>query len=148
MTFKEVELTEAIAKQLMSLSEDWEREDICRGYRSNELRDLDGNRIFLALEGDAAVGYLFGHREIAEKATSVYPAGAEYFEVEELYIKPEFRNRGIGKRLFQYVEAEVAAEADMIVLSTSTKNFRAVLHFYIDELGMEFWSARLFKRIR
>ena len=24
---------------------------------------------------------------------------------------------------------------------------REVQHFYIDELGMEFWSARLFKRL-
>ena len=30
---------------------------------------------------------------------------------------------------------------------TATKNFRAILRFYIDELGMAFWSARLYKKI-
>jgi hypothetical protein len=34
-----------------------------------------------------------------------------------------------------------------IVLSTASKNSKAILHFYLDELGMQFWSARLFKRI-
>lgn len=104
--------------------------------------------MFLALEGDEIAGYLFGHAETAGEATSVYPAGTEYFEVEELYVKPALRNRGIGRKLFQYVEGEVTAEADMILLSTATKDHRAILRFYIDELGMAFWSARLFKKVR
>ena len=33
------------------------------------------------------------------------------------------------------------------MLSTATKNWRAILHFYIDELDMRFWNARLFRRI-
>ena len=56
-------------------------------------------------------------------------------------------SRGIGKALFEFASAAVEDEADYIVLSTATKNWRAILHFYLDELDMEFWSARLFKRI-
>lgn len=145
MTVEEVKLTEVVLEQLLSLSEDWEKENSCHGYQKNRLGDIEGNRIFLAVEDNMVIGYLFGHKEIAEKTTSVYQAGTEYFEIEELYVKPAFRSCGIGKRLFQYVEREVADEVDMIMLSTATKNFRAILHFYIDELGMEFWSARLFK---
>ena len=36
---------------------------------------------------------------------------------------------------------------NLIMLITATKNFRAILHFYIDELGMDFWSTSLFKKI-
>lgn len=148
MTVEEVKLTKDVLEQLISFSEDWEKENSCHGYQKNTLDDIKGNRIFLAVENDIIMGYLFGHGEIAEKTTSVYQAGTKCFEIEELYVKPSFRNHGVGKRLFQYVESEVAAEVDMITLSTAAKNFRAILHFYIDELGMEFWSARLFKRIR
>lgn len=148
MTVKEVELTEEILEQIISLSEAWEEENSCHGYQKNTLEDIDGNRVFIAVEGDLVIGYLFGHKKVTEKSTSVCPAGTKYFEIEELYVKPSFRNCGVGKTLFRYVEKEVAAEADMIMLSTATKNFRAILHFYIDELGMEFWSARLFKKIR
>lgn len=48
----------------------------------------------------------------------------------------------------EVAEKEIADHVDMIMLGTATKNFRAILHFYIDELGMKFWSARLFKSIK
>ena len=84
MTVEEVKLTKEVLEQLISFSEDWEKENSCHGYQKNTLDDIKGNRIFLAVENDIIMGYLFGHD----------------------------------------------------------------LHFYIDELGMEFWSARLFQRIR
>ncbi|MCH5260770.1 MAG: GNAT family N-acetyltransferase, partial [Lachnospiraceae bacterium] len=141
-------LTEELLKQLISLSEAWETENCCHGYIKNTPDDIKGNRVFVAFEDSVMIGYLFGHKEVTEKTTSVYQIGTKYFEIEELYVKPAFRGRGIGKRLFRYVEREVADEVDMIMLGTATKNFRAILHFYIDELGMEFWSARLFKKLR
>lgn len=148
MTVKEVKMTEIILEQLISLSEDWEKENSCHGYQTNSLDDIKGNQIFLAVENDIVIGYLLGHKEVAEKTTSVYQAGTKSFEIEELYVKPSFRRRGIGKRIFEYVEKQVADEVDIIMLSTASKNYCAILHFYIDELGMEFWSARLFKKIR
>lgn len=148
MIIKEVTLTEELLKQLISLSEAWETENCCHGYIKNTPDDIKGNRVFVAFEDSVMIGYLFGHKEVTEKTTSVYQIGTKYFEIEELYVKPAFRGRGIGKRLFRYVEREVADEVDMIMLGTATKNFRAILHFYIDELGMEFWSARLFKKLR
>ena len=147
MTVEESKLTEEILEQIISLSKDWEEENSCHGYQKNTFDDIDGNRVFIAVEDDIVIGYLFGHKKVTEKTTSVCRADTKYFEIEELYVKPAFRNHGVGKTLFQYVEREVAAEVDMIMLSTATKNFRAILHFYIDELGMEFWSARLVKKI-
>ena len=147
MTIKESELSAAVAERLIELSEDWERENSCHGYIKNTPADIEGNRIFLAMEGDAVIGYLFGHQAVTERATSIYPAGAKYFELEELYVMPAYRDRGVGRALFQYAEGAVASQVEMIMLGTATKNFRAILHFYIDELGMDFWSARLFKKL-
>ena len=144
----ETDLTEEILKELIYLSEEWEKEGSCYGYRKNEKADIDGNRIFLACAGTTIIGYLFGHTEKAEKASSIMQDGTPYFEVEEIYVRPEYRSGGIGKQLFDCAEKAVADDADFLMLCTATKNWKAIFHFYIDELGMNFWSARLFKRSR
>ena len=135
---------------LIRLSEDWEAENSCHGYRKNEPADIEGNRIFLAEEENEIIGYLFGHLEKSEKRTSFMEANTPYFEIEELYVVPAYRCRGVGKELFFQAEkqAKEDGEASFLMLSTATKNWKAILHFYLEETGMEFWSARLFKKIR
>ena len=145
LRFSEAELTEDILTELIRLSEAWERENSCHGYRRNDKTDLEGNRVFLACAGDAVVGYLFGHVERSKHASSVMPDGTAFCEIEELYVRPFLRGKGVGKRLFEYAEQALRAEAEFLMLSTATKNWRAILHFYIDELDMRFWSARLYK---
>lgn len=144
---KEVELEDNVLSELISFSEAWEVENSCHGYRKNELEDIRGNRVFLAVNEIETVGYLFGHKEITENGNSIHQKGEAFFELEEIYVKPEYRGRGIGKQLFQYAEEQLKGEVPMILLSTATKNYKAILHFYVEELDMEFWNARLFKRM-
>lgn len=146
--YREVTLSEDVLQSLIALSEDWEKENSCHGYGKNGREDIEGNRIFTACQNGEIIGYLFGHRTAAGNFSSVMPEGTEFFEVEELYVKPEFRSQGTGKRLFSLAEDTVKDESlRYLCLSTATKNYRAILHFYIDEMGMDFWSARLFKEI-
>ena len=148
MLIHEVELNNAVLDKLIALSKDWEAEQSCHGYRANERADIEGNRIFLAEEDGATLGYLFGHMEKSEKQSSVMPDGTPYFEIEELYVVPSRRSRGVGAALFAYAEEALRPETDFILLGTATKNWRAILHFYLDVADMQFWSARLFKRIK
>ncbi len=143
----EVELDDAVLKQLIHFSEDWAAENSCYGYRANDRSDIEGNRIFFAEEDGKVVGYLFGKVYKSENMQAVMPKGTPYFEVEELYVIPERRSCGIGQSLFKYVEEAVKYEAKYMVLSTATKNWKAIFHFYIDELDMQFWNARLFRKI-
>lgn len=147
VVIEERELDDRLLDTLIRLSGDWEAENSCYGYRKNEKADIEGNRIFLAKAGEEMMGYLFGHPEKAERSKSIMPDGTPVFEVEELFVKPEYRSKGVGKLLFLYAEEAVRDTADYIMLSTATRNWRAIFHFYLDELGMEFWSARLFKKV-
>ena len=145
---RETELTDGVEERLIAFSADWEAENSCFGYRKNERADIEGNRIFLAETEGRIIGYLFGQVRKAENMSSIMPVGTEYFEIEELYVAPDMRSMGVGGRLFRFAEEAVRQEGTgYICLSTATKNFRAILHFYIEEMGMEFWSARLFKKI-
>jgi GNAT superfamily N-acetyltransferase len=147
MRIYEAECTDTVTGELIRLSGEWEAEGSCRGYRANTPEDLTGRRIFLAEENDRIFGYLFGIRKEAERSSTVMEKGTPFFEVEELYVVPEWRSRGIGRKLFEFAETQVQDEAEVILLSTATKNWRAVLHFYLEELDLEFWSATLFKHL-
>ncbi len=147
VTIRETPLTEAALETLIALSRDWEAENSCHSYRANERADIEGRRIFLAEDGVRVIGYLFGKSFRSEKASSIMPEGTPCFEVEELYVVPERRSRGVGRALMEAAEQAVKGEAEYVMLSTATKNWRAILHFYIDEAGMEFWNARLFKKL-
>lgn len=144
----EVQPDDKLLEKLIAMSADWEAENSTYGYRKNAPGDIEGNRIFLAERDGRLLGYLFGHEERSERARSIMADGTAYFEIEELYVVPAHRSEGIGRALFRYAEREVkAAGIEFVLLSTATKDYKKILHFYIEELGMDFWSARLFKRI-
>ena len=144
----EAELTDELLSTLIAMSVAWEAENSTHGYRTNDRNDIEGNRIFLAERNGEVLGYLFGHKTVAERTNSIMEEGTAFFEIEELYVTPEHRSEGIGKKLFSFAEQTVQAEGiRYLMLSTATKNCKRILHFYLDELGMDFWSARLYKKL-
>lgn len=147
LSYEEVSLSKSVGNRLIQLSADWAAENSCYGYRTNSLSDIEGNRIFTAQDNGEIIGYLFGNVRRSSIMKTIMPEDTPFFEVEELYIAKEYRSRGIGSALFRFAQDKVKTEAEYMVLSTATKNWKAILHFYLDELGMEFWSARLFKKI-
>ena len=147
MVIYEAEVQEEIIGELIALSKAWEEENSCYGYRANTRENIEGNRVFLADEDGKVLGYLFGKVSRSENMRSIMPEGTPFFEVEELYVVPSRRREGIGASLFRYAEDALRREAQFMVLSTATKNWQAVFRFYLDELDMSFWSARLFKKI-
>ena len=134
-------------KRLLELSLMWEKEDSCYGYHANTEDDLK-DRYILAAYDDELIAYVFGKEEVQDKQTSVIDKNMHYFEIEELYVHPSYRSRGIGKQLMETLEKELKKKGlRMMVLSTATKNWKAIMHFYIDEIEMNFWSARLYKHL-
>ena len=65
--------------------------------------------------------------------------------LEDLFVLPEYRGQGIGKALYRMLEDLVNGNCEYITLSTSTKNYQSIFKLYIEELGMCFHSAFLFK---
>ena len=145
MRIYEAELTEELLETLIGFSKDWEAEKSCTGYRENTREDIEGRRIFLAEEDGTVLGYAFGQSTKSEKMSSIMAEGTPYFGIDEIYVISERRSEGIGQALFRYIEENI--EEEYIVLGTATKNYKAILHFYIDELGMSFWSASLYKKL-
>ena len=147
MKYEETSLTKDLLDRLIQFSKDWESENSCYGYIANSVSDIEGNRIFVATDDGNIIGYLFGHISQSKNMKSIMPEGTPFFEIEELYVVPQFRSQGVGSSLFSFAVTQIKETAEYAVLSTATKNWKAILHFYIEELGMEFWSARLYKKL-
>ncbi len=145
---EKVSLTREVEAELIALSAQWAQEDSCYGYRTNTAEDLKGQDILIATVDGKTVGYLLCHIYTQEKESRTVPQGSRCMEIEELYVLPEYRSRGMGKGLYHTAADSCGEELDYVTLSTATKNYKAILHFYIDKLDMTFWNARLFQKRR
>lgn len=145
MQYEFRKLDEDTAAQLIYLSGEWKKEGCCYGMEVNSVRDLK-EPLAVALDSGRIAGYIFGHFYSVENKVSYAQIGETCFTVDELYVLPEYRHMGIGKTLFRLMENEVKSRCAFITLATSSKNYQAILKFYIEELGMDFHSAFLIKR--
>lgn len=141
---KETTLNDEIIDKLIELSRKWYEEDITYGYKVNELSDLIDKKIFIISEESDIIGYLTGYYYLSETMNSLIDNGTNCFEVDEFYIQKDKRNKGLGSKLFKYMEDNV--DADCISLSSANKNYVPLLHLYVDELEMKPHSIRLFKK--
>ena len=147
MEFKKAIYDEETVKQLIELSYVWEKEGITWGLRHNTKDDLE-ELCFIAIENNKIIGYAFGKYSENDTHESFAKKGDTFFDIYELYVLPEYRNQGIGRKLFQLIENEVKDKADFVVLGTATKDYQRILHFYLEEIGMDFHSAFLFKKTK
>ena len=139
-------LDEDTVCQLIELSQAWVEEDCCWGIVPNTQEDLQ-EPLAAALDGAKIIGYAFGHFYTQEKRSSCIEAGKRCFSLDELYVLPQYRGLGVGKKLYGMIETEAAKNSSFLTLTTSTKNYKSILKLYIEELGMDFHSAFLFKKL-
>ena len=120
-------------------------------YKRIELSVENINRIIeqvlVALDQDVNVGYVFGHYCEQKYDTTYANKNDKSFCLDELYVLPSYRGKGIGKNLFKLMEDNVKSNCKCITLTTSSKNYKSILKLYIEELGMEFRNAFLVKKV-
>lgn len=135
-------------QQVAKLSKAFTDEGICNGMIADDYEFFKSCDVVVAVENNKVVGYAYGDI-IKEKNDHAYAKKHErVFNFEEMYILPEFRNKGIGKKLFTFLE-DFAQEnnCDLVELCAGSKDYERLLRFYTQELGMTFWNAFLYKRL-
>ena len=137
-------LTDETAARLIALSALWVEENCSFGMVKNSRDDLR-EPLWTARDNGVIVGYLFGRFYRQERRISGITPGSECFEIDELYVLPEYRSQRIGGRLFAAMEADVGTRAAFLTLTTSTKDWRKMLRFYTENAGMTFHNAFFFK---
>lgn len=133
---------------VLAMSDALVAEGCCNGMVRDTIEYLEKYDIYIAFEGETAVGYAYGQADTAQKSRGQTQKGERYFDVEEIYVRPEYRSAGYGRALFAALEAHARAQGcESVQLAAVAKDYGRLLHFYVDELGMEFWNAFLTKRL-
>lgn len=133
--------------QLLNLSKKWVEEKCTPSYLLSEESDFMGKDVFVAMLNNEIIAYILGEIKILEEKTSYNEIGEKAYELDEFYVLEEYRNKGIGKSLYQFVEGSVKDKVDVIGLIASSRRYEELLRFYIDELKMQFNHALLVKRM-
>ncbi len=128
----------------------WDEENIAYVFtyenREEFLADFERfQKYFLVAESDGQiVGYVNGSVLVNEQV-EVLPKRETYLEIENIYVRPEFRNRHVGGELLEKL-LEVAEHNGIkrFVVSTVTKEMDGILKFY-RRYGFKPWLVELFK---
>ncbi|MBR2067117.1 MAG: GNAT family N-acetyltransferase [Solobacterium sp.] len=142
-----IEESRHVLEALLELSKEWAMEKSSPAYYENEVEEYLDKEIFIALDGDKIVAYAMGVIKELEEKTSYNQIGDIAFCIDEFFVTKKYRNQGIGRMLYQFVEEELGCEVDLISLSATSYRYKDLLKFYIDDLGMEFNHAFLTKKM-
>ncbi len=134
--------------QLVELSKKFADENCCNGVVADDYNYFFGKKVAVVVNKDVIIGYAYGEVGIEITNRSYSKINDKYYYIDEMYIDKEYRNQGIGKRLYQYLEQyAIDNKCVSIQLNAVSKDYKSLLKFYIEELGFEFLNALLIKHI-
>ena len=137
-------------EEILQLDRQWEQEDIAHDFifisREEFIASLERfPTYFLVAENDGhIVGYINGSVQLG-KGMAVIPEQESYLEIDNVYVKPEFRNSGIGGKLIEGL-LEVATQNGIqrFLVSSVSKEMDKILNFY-QRHGFKPWYIQMFK---
>jgi ribosomal protein S18 acetylase RimI-like enzyme len=135
---------------ILQLDRQWDQENIAYEFiyisREEYIAGLERFQpYFLVAESDGSiVGYINGSVHL-DQVVAVIPDHEPYLEIENIYVKPDFRNRHIGGKLMDRL-LDVAAQNGIqrVVVATVSKDMAAVLNFYRRH-GFKPWYVQMFR---
>jgi GNAT superfamily N-acetyltransferase len=143
--------TSADIDRVMALERQWEQEDIAYGDFNPMGREAYISILerlpayFLVAESDGQlVGYI--HASVQrDTPVEVIPADEPYVAIEDIYVLPGYRDRGIGGALLEQIFAVARQEGiERFIVGTLSKQTDSILKFYHSH-GFTPWRIQFFK---
>lgn len=135
-------------KQIAVLSKMFEDEKCCNGIVADDEEYFKDKKVAIVKENNIVVAYAYGFFEEAQNTKSFIKKGEKLFYLEEMYILPEYRQNGLGGKLFEFLEDFAKKnKCNVIECNAVSKDYASLLNFYIQKHNMEFFSAYLYKKL-
>ena len=132
--------------EVARLQAGWAEEDITYGQipaSPQEIADKLGPFFYVALKDGRISGFVYGSERVSE-GLAVIPEGERYVEIDELYVRPEFRNGGLGGTLIEtLLRAARDHGIERFKVYSAAKEFDRILAFYRSH-GFKPWYAEMF----
>ncbi|MGO4346973.1 GNAT family N-acetyltransferase [Paenibacillus sp. MCAF9] len=103
------------------------------------------NEYFLIAEIDhKIIGYCFG--DVREgNAQPVIKHDEKYLEIFEVYVDPDFRSLGIGRKLVEHlIFKSNSNKVSRILVGSSNRKWEETIRFYKDQ-GFQMWYFQMYK---
>ncbi|MBN7274759.1 GNAT family N-acetyltransferase [Ligilactobacillus pobuzihii] len=101
--------------------------------------DNDNSYFYIALEGNCVIGYV----KVNINSSQTEQMGANYLEVQRIYVKNKYKNKGVGTLLFnKALEIAYKNQKNRVWLGVWPKNYSA-LKFY-KKLGFKKIGKHIF----
>ncbi|PWV87369.1 ribosomal protein S18 acetylase RimI-like enzyme [Paenibacillus cellulosilyticus] len=134
---------------ISELSEVWEKEDVTYGLKKNTTQYLQqylNQELWVVTENEIVVGYLLGEVKSNNGLSVFKESDSLYFELEEIYVHPQYREQGFGTALLKRMIGEELTDRGIyrITVSTANKDWTKVMDFY-NKNGFKTWTMTMFK---
>jgi len=139
--------------EIFSLSESWMANEGHPAYLTFTKQWIKNNivkgNILVAVDKGLIIGHTLGSVYKAKKKCYYgLNKGDDYFLLDSLYVKPDYRNKNVGTLLLKRVEKQALKKGVVFIrLSALSKNIIKTVSFYLkNNYGAE--SIRLYKRLK
>ena len=133
--------------EVAALFERWEQEGAVWGLRAEpveRLRERLSEFFLVAREGGCVAGFAIA--KLDTERFCIFPDGKPYIEIEDVYVAPEFRSKGVGTALLESLIAAGSAKrvAGFHIYSASKHPARSMT-FY-ERFGFRTWAFQMFRK--
>ncbi|MGI6704909.1 MAG: GNAT family N-acetyltransferase [Clostridia bacterium] len=146
ITYKQ--FTHEYAEMILKLQHTWVYENITYGVVNETKEDIlehAKDYFYMAVDGEKVVGYITAE-VVRDNEYNLFPMGADFLRVNDLYIRQEYRGNKIGEKLLSLVERKAYENGiKHIFITSATKDADAVRNFYTRN-GYDIWTTTFFKR--
>lgn len=100
--------------------------------------------VYLAEEGDEAIGYLL--MTVCRQRENPFMYALDYLQIDHIGVLPEYQGKGIGKALMAYAE-EFTAQKGLGLVGLDSWSFNTEAHEFFHAVGFENYIIHMWKKI-